>query len=113
MPPSTASSPLVQQDPSGASTLAGGDTIVVPELTPTQRKVLASLCRPLWDPEVPRVTASNPVIAAELCLSVEAIKTHMRTLFAKFALEDLPQNHKRARLAELAMEAGLVPQPDR
>ncbi len=95
----------------GASTMAAGDTIAAPALTPAHRRVLASLCRPLWDAESPAVPASNPVIAAELVLSVEAIKTHMRTLFAKFGVENLPQNQKRARLAELAMQAGLASRP--
>ena len=98
--------------PSGASTMAADDTVAVPDLTPTQRKVLASLCRPLWNPGAPAVPATNPGIAAELVLSVEAIKSHMRALFAKFGVEDLPQNQKRARLAELAMQAGLVSQRD-
>lgn len=97
---------------SGASTMAAEDTVAIPDLTPTQRKVLTSLCRPLLDPGAPAVPATNPAIAAELVLSVKAIKTHMRTLFAKFAVEDLPQNQKRARLAELAMQAGLVSQRD-
>lgn len=98
--------------PSGASSTAAGDAVVVPDLTPTQRKVLAALCRPLWHPSGSAVPATNPQIAGDLVLSVEAIKTHMRTLFAKFAVEDLPQNQKRARLAELAMQAGLVSQHD-
>ena len=33
---------------------------------------------------------------------------HLRTLFARFELSELPQNRKRARLAELALEFGLV-----
>jgi len=96
----------------GASTLAAGDVVTLPDLTPTQRKVLVALCRPLCSADGPSVPASNPAIAAELVLSVEAIKTHMRTLFAKFAVEDLPQNQKRARLAERALQAGLVSQRD-
>lgn len=98
--------------PSGASTMGADDTVAVPDLTPTQRKVLASLCRPFWNPGAPTVPTTNPAIAAELVLSVEAIKSHMRTLFAKFGVEDLPQNQKRRRLAELAMQAGLVSQRD-
>lgn len=41
-------------------------------------------------------------------MSLEAIKSQMRTLFAKFAIEDLPQNEKRGRLAELAMHSGAI-----
>ena len=44
----------------------------------------------------------------ELVLSVEAVKTHMRALFDKFEVEDLPHNQKRTRLAELALQAGVV-----
>ena len=45
---------------------------------------------------------------AELFLTVEAVKTHMRTLFQRFDIEDLPQNAKRTRLVELAFETGAV-----
>jgi hypothetical protein len=41
-------------------------------------------------------------------LSVAAVKTHLRTLFEKLAIAGLPQNQKRARLAVLAIERGLV-----
>ena len=33
---------------------------------------------------------------------------HLRTLFHKFGVEDLPQNQKRAKLVELAFRSGLV-----
>jgi DNA-binding NarL/FixJ family response regulator len=36
------------------------------------------------------------------------VKTHIRALFAKLDVEDLPQNRKRAELARRAIEAGLV-----
>jgi hypothetical protein len=98
--------------PSGASTRPAIDVPAAPDLTPAQARVLASLCRPMFDGGGPAVPASNPAIAAELFLSTAAIKTHMRTLFAKFGVEDLPQNQKRTRLAELAMNGGLVSPPD-
>lgn len=96
---------------SGAATRPAEDLLALPDLTPMQHKVLVSLCRPLLDARSPAVPATNPAIAAELVLSTKAIKTHMRTLFTKFGVEDLPQNQKRARLAELAMQAGLASQP--
>jgi hypothetical protein len=37
---------------------------------------------------------------------------HLRTLYAMFGLADLPQNEKRARLAECVLELGLVTQRD-
>jgi len=44
---------------------------------------------------------------------VDAVKTHLRVLFHKFGIENLPQNQKRARLAEIALELGLVVDPER
>jgi DNA-binding NarL/FixJ family response regulator len=52
--------------------------------------------------------ATNRQIADDLVLSVEAVKTHLRTLFQRFGVEDLPQNAKRARLVELAFETSAV-----
>jgi DNA-binding NarL/FixJ family response regulator len=73
-----------------------------------QRKVLAVLCSPLQERRRLALPATNRAIADELVLSIEAVKTHMRALFEKFAVEDLPHNQKRARLAELALQAGVL-----
>ena len=97
--------------PSGASTRAAEDIPALPNLTPMQHKVLVALCAPVLRAHGPAVPASNPAIAAELVLSTEAIKTHMRALFAKFGVEDLPQNQKRTRLVELALQSGLASPP--
>ncbi len=78
-----------------------------PELTGTQRRVLIALCRPYASGQF-ATPATNQEIAAELFLSTEAVKTHLRSLFAKFALGELPQNQKRARLAELALQSGAI-----
>jgi DNA-binding NarL/FixJ family response regulator len=43
-----------------------------------------------------------------LVLSTEAVKTHIRALFQRLGVEDLPQHHKRVRLVELAFQQGLV-----
>ncbi len=95
-------------DSAGDSTRDAIDVPAPPDLTPAQSRVLVALCRPLVEAGGHAVPASNPAIAAELFLSTEAVKTHVRALFAKFAIGDLPQNQKRARLAELAMQSGLV-----
>ena len=78
------------------------------ELTNTQRKVLVALCRPFRDGASFTSPATNQQIAGELFLSVEAVKMHLRTLFGKFELGELAQNEKRTRLAECALEYGLV-----
>ena len=77
-------------------------------LTEAQRSVLVALCRPYEDARPYASPASNQQIADELCLSLDAVKTHLRVLFHKFSIENLPQNRKRARLAEIALELGLV-----
>jgi len=97
---------------SGSATRPAEDMLALPELTPKQHRVLVLLCRPLWSSTGPAVPATNKAIADELVLSVPAIVTHMRTLFEKFEIEDLPQNQKRARLAELAILAGAVSERD-
>ncbi|WP_227999368.1 FHA domain-containing protein [Nocardia australiensis] len=81
-------------------------------LTETQRAVLIALCRPYKNGAGFATPASNQQIADELFLSVDAIKTHLRALFAKFGVESLPQNRKRVRLAGLAMQSGLISDRD-
>jgi DNA-binding CsgD family transcriptional regulator len=82
------------------------------ELSDTQRKVLAALCRPYRDGAAFATPATNQEIAEQVFLSVDAVKSHLRALFAKFAIEGLPQNQKRARLVELAFQRGVIEQRD-
>jgi len=89
-------------------TIAGGMLPAVPRLTEAQRSILVALCRPYEDGRPYASPAGNQQIASELFLSLDAVKTHLRALFHKFGIEALPQNQKRARLAELALELGLV-----
>ncbi|HEY3020030.1 MAG TPA: FHA domain-containing protein [Solirubrobacteraceae bacterium] len=77
-------------------------------LTDAQRRVLVELCRPVADPRGHGAPATNLEIAGELFLSVDAVKTHLRALYAKFGLEQLPQNQKRMRLVKLAFDTGAV-----
>ena len=60
--------------------------------------MLVALCRPLKDSAY-AAPATNKDIADEVHLSVDAVKAHLRVLFERFGLDDLPQNQKRARLA--------------
>jgi hypothetical protein len=91
----------------GPTAAAGGPAVTQP-LTATQRKVLVALCRPYRDGDPFARPATNQQIAGELFLSVEAVKMHLRTLFAKFELGALPQNSKRSRLAECALQLGVI-----
>lgn len=94
------------------TTIASARIASLPKLSETQRRVLVALCRPYRDGGSFATPASNQQIAGELFLSVDAVKMHLRSLFARLALSDLPQNQKRARLAECALELGLVTQRD-
>jgi pSer/pThr/pTyr-binding forkhead associated (FHA) protein len=78
------------------------------QLTDSQRRVLVALCRPLREGGTYAMPAGNQEIADELVLSVGAVKGHLRTLFERFGVEDLPQNRKRLRLVERAVETGTV-----
>jgi pSer/pThr/pTyr-binding forkhead associated (FHA) protein len=80
----------------------------VDRLTDTQRRVLIALCRPYKDGSPYATPATNQQVAAEVHLGVDAVKAHLRALFAKFEVPDLPHNQKRARLAERAFESGLI-----
>jgi len=43
---------------------------------------------------------------------VDAVKTHLKVLFEKFDLADVPRAHKRAELARRALDWGLVSSRD-
>lgn len=89
-------------------TEAADETAVAQSLTDMQRRILIELCRPFGDGDSSAVPATNPRIADRLHLSLDAVKGHLRVLFARYGLEDLPQNQKRRRLADKAMRSGAV-----
>lgn len=88
-------------------TLVGEPVALGHALTPAQRAVVAALCRPVLDGGAG--PATNAQIAAELHLSVDAVKTHLRGVAHRWGIDHLPQNAKRARTAQLAVQLGLVP----
>lgn len=83
-----------------------------PPLSPGQRRVLAALCRPCLVPAGPHPPASNEQIAAELHLSVDAVKAQLRQLFRRFDIEELPQIQKRTALVRLTIEGGILRSAD-
>jgi hypothetical protein len=76
-------------------------------LTPMQRKVLIALCRPVQD-SASAIPATNRQIAEEVYLTVDAVKAHLRVLFERYGLSQLPQNEKRARLVASVLDAGVL-----
>lgn len=102
---------VLYRRPGGAAPEATVVATEVPSaaaISPGQRRVLLALCRPFKDGSSFATPPTNQAIAAELHLSVDAVKTHMRALFEKLELEDLPQNRKRLALVEKALQSGVV-----
>jgi pSer/pThr/pTyr-binding forkhead associated (FHA) protein len=95
-----------------AGTGDAAETPVAVSLSTTQRRVLVALCRSHEGRGKFASTASDQQIAEELFLSVGAVKTHLRVLYAKLGVEELPQNETRVRLVERAFSAGLLSERD-
>ena len=93
-------------------TVTAGEAPALKELTDTQRRVLVALCRPYRDGPSFATPATNQQIAAEVFLSIDAVKMHLRRLFAEFELSEMPQNEKRARLAECVLQFGVISERD-
>ena len=90
------------------ATVAAGQIPTAATVSPGQRRVLVALCRPFKDDSSFATPPTNQAIAEELHLSVDAVKTHMRALFERLEVEDLPQNRKRVALIEKALQSGIV-----
>ena len=90
------------------ATVAAGEVPAAATISPGQRRVLVALCRPFKNEAAFATPPTNQAIAEELHLSVDAVKTHMRALFEKLEVENLPQNQKRVALAERALQSGAV-----
>jgi pSer/pThr/pTyr-binding forkhead associated (FHA) protein len=95
-----------------SETALSADALTAAGVSPAQKRVLISLCRPFKEGAAFATPATNGQIAGELHLSVDAVKTHLRALFEKFGVEDLPQNRKRVALVERALQSGLVSERD-
>ena len=93
-------------------TKVGEQLVTAASLSPTQRQIVTALCRPYKHDDPYATPASTQQIADEMFLSVDAVKTHLRNLFQKFQIEDLPQNQKRVKLVERVLGLGLVSRKD-
>jgi len=95
-----------------SETVKSGGWPTAADVTETQKRVLVALCRPFLEGAEPAAPATNKSIADEVFLSVDAVKAHLRALFDRFDLGELPQNEKRLNLAEAAMRSGVVSRRD-
>ncbi len=91
-----------------AATLRGSVGVTLEQLSDTQRRVLVALCRPYAGSSHLASPASNQQIGEELHLSLDAVKANLRAMYQLFGVARLPQNQKRAQLAERAITWGLV-----
>jgi hypothetical protein len=101
---------LIYHDPAvrdAASTARESSQLQSVPLSAAQRKILIALCRPVSDSAF-ATPATNRQIADEVFLSVDAVKAHLRLLFERFGLGELPQNEKRARLAATVLATGAL-----
>jgi DNA-binding CsgD family transcriptional regulator len=88
-------------------TAIAGPGLSLDDLPATQRQVLLALARPYKHDEF-ATPATNQEIADSVHLSVDAVKSHLRSLFGRFGIEHLPQNQKRSRLVAEALQQGLI-----
>jgi hypothetical protein len=94
-------------EPARVQATVSVETAPAPEVSDAQRRVLVALCRPMAG-DHPAAPATNDQIASELVLSLSAVKGHLRVLFARFGLDEAPQNQKRLLLAERALATSTV-----
>jgi hypothetical protein len=82
------------------------------DLSTSQHRVLAALCRPYKGGSVFANPPTDEEIAAELILSPGTVRTHVAVLAAKFGLDDVAQDQRRVRLAERAIQTGAITDRD-
>jgi len=98
--------------PDGDETSIAHDQPRLVELSPTQRRILIALCRPMLGSGELHAPASNKEICDEVYLGPDQVKKELGRLFGRFGFVDLPQNQKRASLANYAINTGLVARRD-
>ena len=72
-----------------------------------QRKVLIALFRPVHESDS-AIPATNRQIAEDVYLTIDAVKAHLRVLFERYGLSQLPQNEKRTRLVAAVLDSGAL-----
>ncbi len=84
----------------------------VGSLTEMQRAILIALARPYKAGVAYAVPASNAEVAREVHLSLDAVKGHLKVLYARFEIAHLARNQKRTRLVQCAFQLGLIAKRD-
>lgn len=97
---------LVYRSPAPPVSPTTDGTTGAPRLTRREKDVLIALCRPLAEGSFLTEPASVAAMAAELMLSVSAVKKHIANLYDKFGLYD--DDRRRGRLANEAIARGAV-----
>ena len=82
------------------------------DLSTTQRRVLVALCRHDGDEGGVPGPAGDEQLAEELFVSVDALRTHLMVLFAKFHLDQAAPGQQRTLLVERAIFDGVVSEQD-
>jgi DNA-binding CsgD family transcriptional regulator len=81
-------------------------------LSTTQRRVLASLCRPFKGGSRYASPASDDQMAEELFLSVAEVRSHLNVLYVKLGIPELPEGDRRLHAVERALSTGLISERD-
>jgi pSer/pThr/pTyr-binding forkhead associated (FHA) protein len=81
-----------------------------PELARRQREVLVELCRPVLQGGVFVPPASDSEIGAKLFVGEAAVRMQLGELYRKFEID--AGQHRRARLAQAAIDRGAVTMKD-
>lgn len=92
--------------PSPATPPAGGAGPAI-DLSTSQRRVLAALCRPYMAGAIAS-PPSDQQISDELFLTVGVVRKHLSVLFAKLDVGQASPDQMRARLVERAFQAGVI-----
>jgi hypothetical protein len=81
-------------------------------LSERQRAILVALARPYKVGGPYAVPATNAEVAREVHLSLDAVKGHLKVLYARFEIAHLSRNEKRVKLVQLAFQLGIVTERD-
>lgn len=105
---------ILFRDPGAVTsdTIPAGAAVRAAHLTSAQKRILVELCRPVAATSSLAVPAANKDIAEALVMSVDGVRSQLKTLFLIFDVGALPQGHKRAELVRLALETGVVTRAD-